>query len=260
MSLEGSLFIYSLSFSLLLALAPTLILFVMSFDSFLLDINLITETLIHYLPKDLIEPFVAFLIKKENFSYLTSIISAIVSLWLSSRSTYSFNLIVMKREDINYMKWMIRIKSIFQLIFIIMYVLLSVMLITRLSLIAFIYVPLLTSILSLIGFYGFYRSLTFIKRDISYGFSGALFSTLCLFISGILFFKILYQMSDVESIYGPLSSLIILFLSIYLMASIIYIGYIMNEIFSNENEIIKKSSSIIHILELVYGKVIMVFK
>lgn len=250
-SFEGSLFVYSLSFSLLLALAPALTLVVMGFNFLFLDAELITSVITHYLPADLVEPFINYLISKGSINYVTSIVSMCVSLWLASRSTYSFNLITARNENIDYPKWMIRIKSILQFFVIITYILTAVILVTKMSMISFIYLPVFYVLFSSVGFYWFYRSISFVERETSYGLLGALFSTLAIFLTGVLFFQIINRFTNYESVYGPLSSLVILFLSVFVIASIIYMGYVINDIYADEYKTITKKHSIMQYLDRI---------
>ena len=59
-SLEGCLFRYSLSFCMLLALLPTLVVILLLFQNSILDVSLLTQVLYRYLPADLLQPFLSF--------------------------------------------------------------------------------------------------------------------------------------------------------------------------------------------------------
>ena len=230
-SFEGSLFVYSLSFSLLLTIAPALIVFVASFQWLNIDVNQLIHLLSQIMPVELISPFIDFLLNKSSASVWVSMISMGVSLFLASRCIYSFLLIAVSVEKVDYPKWSIRIYSVFVLIY--LYVIGCVMLTSYLGRISFIYVPLLYFSAALFGFYVFYHLCTFKDRGKSYGFIGALFSTIAIYLVGLLFFQIIYHFTNYDSIYGPLASLMVLFLSVLVISMIIYLGYVLNTQFVN---------------------------
>ncbi len=230
-SFEGSLFVYSLSFSLLLTIAPAFIVFVASFQWLNIDVNQLIHLLSQIMPVELISPFIDFLLNKSSASVWVSMISMGVSLFLASRCIYSFLLIAVSVEKVDYPKWSIRIYSVFVLIY--LYVIGCVMLTSYLGRISFIYVPLLYFSAALFGFYVFYHLCTFKDRGKSYGFIGALFSTIAIYLVGLLFFQIIYHFTNYDSIYGPLASLMVLFLSVLVISMIIYLGYVLNTQFVN---------------------------
>ena len=227
-SFEGSLFVYSLSFSLLLTIAPALIVFVASFQWLNIDVNQLIHLLSQIMPVELISPFIDFLLNKSSASVWVSMISMGVSLFLASRCIYSFLLIAVSVEKVDYPKWSIRIYSVFEFVLIYLYVIGCVMLTSYLGRISFIYVPLLYFSAALFGFYVFYHLCTFKDRGKSYGFIGALFSTIAIYLVGLLFFQIVYHFTNYDSIYGPLASLMVLFLSVLVISMIIYMGYVLN--------------------------------
>lgn len=227
-SFEGSLFIYSLSFSLLLTIAPALIVFVASFQLLNIDINQVIHLLSQIMPVELISPFIDFLLNKSSSSILVSMISMGVSLFLASRCIYSFLLIAISVEKVDYPKWSIRIYSVFEFVLIYLYVIGCVMLTSYLGRISFICVPVLYFAAAFVGFYVFYHLCTFKDRGKSYGLIGALFSTVAIYLVGLLFFQIVYHFTNYDSIYGPLASLMVLFLSVLVISMIIYMGYVLN--------------------------------
>ncbi len=151
-SFEGSLFVYSLSFSLLLTIAPALIVFVASFQWLNIDVNQLIHLLSQIMPVELISPFIDFLLNKSSASVWVSMISMGVSLFLASRCIYSFLLIAVSVEKVDYPKWSIRIYSVFEFVLIYLYVIGCVMLTSYLGRISFIYVPLLYFSAALFGF------------------------------------------------------------------------------------------------------------
>lgn len=234
-SLDGSLFIYSLSFSLLLALAPAIMLFVMMFQWFLLDADIIVTAASHYMPIELVEPFVTYIVGNGTGNLVTSVVSVVIALWLASRSIYSFMMISAKTECVDYPKWGLRLKSMLIFLFVCLYVVLCLFLVTQLLVFARLLVLAIYLAAAPVGFYLFYRRLTYEKRDIYYGMPGAVFASVSIFLIGFLFFTIINVFTNYSSVYGPLASLVILFLSIYLIAGVIYVGYRLNDIFDYDS-------------------------
>ena len=253
---EGSLFIYSLSYSLLLTIAPAITIFVAFFSVFVLDVDLIVETLSLFLPSEYIAPFVDFLLNKESINTMTSIVSMIISFWLASRSNYSFLLISSKREEVLIPKWIIRAESYLQFLVVTVYVIVAAILITSLSFMDPWLMPVVYLIAAFFGFYMFYRFSSFLKREKSYGVVGALAATLGVLLIGILFFEIINRFTNYDNVYGPLSSLVILFLSIYLIASVIYIGYILNQAFASKPSGEIRNSQVLKMLILIDDKIV----
>ena len=253
---EGSLFIYSLSYSLLLTIAPAITIFVAFFSVFVLDVDLIVETLSMFLPSEYIAPFVDFLLNKESINTMTSIVSMIISFWLASRSNYSFLLISSKREEVLIPKWIIRAESYLQFLVVTVYVIVAAILITSLSFMDPWLMPVVYLIAAFFGFYMFYRFSSFLKREKSYGVVGALAATLGVLLIGILFFEIINRFTNYDNVYGPLSSLVILFLSIYLIASVIYIGYILNQAFASKPSGEIRNSQVLKMLILIDDKIV----
>ncbi len=253
---EGSLFTYSLSYSLLLTIAPAITIFVAFFSVFVLDVDLIVETLSLFLPSEYIAPFVDFLLNKESINTMTSIVSMIISFWLASRSNYSFLLISSKREEVLIPKWIIRAESYLQFLVVTVYVIVAAILITSLSFMDPWLMPVVYLIAAFFGFYMFYRFSSFLKREKSYGVVGALAATLGVLLIGILFFEIINRFTNYDNVYGPLSSLVILFLSIYLIASVIYIGYILNQAFASKPSGEIRNSQVLKMLILIDDKIV----
>lgn len=233
-SFEASLFRYSLSFSLLLALAPSLMILIMLFNFEWFPIEIILRFLYQIIPAELISPFVEFLLRKEYHSLYYFFTTLTLSFWLASRSMYSFTLISAKYEQVFLPKWLIRIKSIF------MFVILTFICLVAVVITGFVsdYIPLVSAVFLFLIFTLFYRMLSFRQRDLFYGMTGSLFSTTALFLFAYMFLNILNFFTDYHSIYGTLSSLIVLMLSLYFISCIVYMGYcISNVIETHHNKI-----------------------
>ncbi len=231
-SLEGSLFIYSLSFSLLLALAPSLIIFVMLFDFAYLPDETIQSIIIfieQIIPKELIGGFIDFLGTKD-FNLVPSIITLCVSFWLASRSVYSFMLISANHEEVDVPKWAIRIRAIY------LFVLLAIIVVGAIIIGSIMkeYLPLVSAVVMFIVFTLMYRALSFRKRNVSFGLLGGLFCTIAILCVSALFLTIVGRFTSYETVYGPLSSLVTLLLAIYIISGIIYFGFCLNIVFEDD--------------------------
>lgn len=232
-SFEGSLFKYSLSFSLLLALAPGLIVFVMLFKFAYLPQDIIIKFIMNFLPyetdpKVFSSIFQFFL--NSDYSITSSVITMCASFYLASRSIFSFLLISASHEEVDVPKWSIRIKSV------ILFVVLT------LSLVAAIFIgthlqellPLVAAGIMLLMFTLMYRSLSFRKRNWSYGIAGAMFCTVSIMCLAALFITVINYFTSYKDIYGPLASLVSLLLAIYLISCIIYFGFCLNIVIEDD--------------------------
>ena len=68
---------------------------------------------------------------------------------------------------------------------------------------------------------------TFVSLIISMGFS-IYFTSACIVLIGVFFFYIVNHYTRYNALYGPLASLVIMLISIYLISSVIYFGYCLN--------------------------------
>lgn len=234
-SFEGSLFCYSLSFSFLLALAPALTIFVMLFVLFYLDPQIIIEFGTRFLPAEYITPYVDFILSKDVTGLIPLVTTLAISMWLASRSIYSFLLVSAQHETITYPKWSIRIKSLVVALVLCGYVIASIYAVILLSAWFPSLMPLGVSSILLLAFILFYRTISFEKKELSYGVVGGLFATISIGGVGYLFFYIVNRFTSYSVVYGPLASLVVLLLSIYVISSIIYFGYLLNVVFEDKS-------------------------
>ncbi len=235
-SMHGSLFRYSLSFSMLMALFPTLIVVITLFQTQVLDINNVLPMLYLFLPQDLLEPFIDYLLNREESNFISLTISLVVACFLASRSFYSLMLISSSMEGFETYKILIRIKSI-ALFVVTVLILGSVALVSTIFQYSF---SLSVFIGLFIGLYLLFRMLSFKHRGVMYGIIGALFSSVSIVLVGKLFTYLVANYMAYESIYGPLSSLMTLVLMIYIISNILYFGYCLNFAYA------------IHIVEIKY--------
>ncbi len=226
-SMHGVLFRYSLSFTMLSALFPTLIIAVLLLQNNIVDASGISEVLYQYLPESLIKPFLDYLMSKKVESLPTIVISFIVTCVLASKSLYSLMLISSSTESFTTYKILIRMKS--YLLFIICVGIIGGIAIV--SNIASLPIHLTFLIGLFVTLYTMYRMLSFKCRDAFFGCPGALFSSITIVLIGMLFFELSNRFMSYQSIYGPLSSLMTLVLVIYIISSVLYFGYCLNYAF-----------------------------
>lgn len=244
LSSESNLFIYSLSFGLLLSLAPSLIIFATMFRwGNFLDINVIFEFLNEmHLSMELQEQLSNLLYEfmaKDN-GIVPAFTTLCVSFWLASRSINSFLWISARMEKVSVVKFAIRIQSIFIFIVIVASVIGLIIIMTicnhffNPSQLPFLGALVMTPLFMLM-----YRSLSFRKRSISFGLVGALFTTTGMILLFYLSFILVNQMLAYNKLYGSLASLVFLLLVIYIISCIIYIGFLLNlvyeETYGNED-------------------------
>lgn len=228
-SFEGSLFIYSLSFSFLLALAPSLIIFVMLFNFAYLDPNILIQFLGKFIPSDFLGDFIQYIVPKE-YNLIPAIITLCTSFWLASRIVYSFLLISAQHEEVNVPKWAVRIKAIYLFVCLAILIVASIFIGTLLK----HYLPLVSAGVMFVIFTLMYRALSFRKRNLSFGILGGLFSTIAILGVAALFFNLVNEFTSYETVYGSLASLVTLLLSIYIISWIIYFGYCLNLVYEED--------------------------
>ena len=223
-SQEGVIFRYALSYCFLLALFPSLIIVVIMFHNGLIAMDNILPLIYQFVPKDFIEPFIRYILNKNHNTTLSTLISFLASYYMSSNSFYSFMLISASREGFKTYSILIRLKSIVVFsVFICIGILLGW--ISQYGILDYTFLTLCGVFIIL---YCFYRCLTFQKRDYWYGVWGALFSSMAIILIGTIFYSWISDFTSYDSIYGPLASFVIMLLGIYIIASVIYLGYCIN--------------------------------
>ncbi len=234
-SMDGSLFRYSISFCVLMALFPTLIVLVNLFQNEVLDIHSMLPTLYRFFPKELIEPFIDYIITQKASNFASLITSFVITCYLASRSFYSLMLISSQQEEFITYKFLIRIKSMLLFVTTVFVIALSAWICTMLD----ATLALTSVIATFVGMYVLYRMLSFKQRGLLYGIIGALFSSLGILLVGTLFSYIVSRYMSYQSVYGPLSSLMTLMLTIYVISNVLYFGYCLNYAFVRPNEKLK---------------------
>lgn len=235
-SAEGSLFVYALSYSLLLGLAPFLIIAVMVIGNYVFSVEQIIGFLTQYIPAILIEPFVNY-IMINNFNSFWALITLLgAAVWVASKSVHSFLLNSMVQDGIVVRGIILRILSLAYFLFIVVIVMVSGVIISLIDLPAFFVLPLLL----IVFFYILYHLLSFRQIKFKELMMGSLFSTVSILLIGRLFFFIVNTFFNYDTIYGPFASVMILLLSLNLISMIIYIGYLITNVYRDKNSPIKR--------------------
>ena len=232
-SFEGSLFKYSLSFSFLLALAPSLVIIVMLFKVGLLPIDIIKDFIMSFLPYESSENMIMDVIQfflDQSYNLVSFIVTMCASFYLASRIIFSFLLISASHEEIDVPKWSIRVRSV------LLFMMLMVLLVVSIGIGTILndYLPIVSSIIMLVLFTMAYRALSFRKRDWTFGILGAISSTILILCLASLFITVINHFTSYQDVYGPLASLVASLLAIYLISCIIYFGFCLNIVFDDE--------------------------
>ena len=232
-SFEGSLFKYSLSFSFLLALAPSLVIIVMLFKVGLLPIDIIKDFIMSFLPYESSENMIMDVIQfflDQSYNLVSFIVTMCASFYLASRIIFSFLLISASHEEIDVPKWSIRVRSV------LLFMMLMVLLVVSIGIGTILndYLPIVSSIIMLVLFTMAYRALSFRKRDWTFGILGAISYTILILCLASLFITVINHFTSYQDVYGPLASLVASLLAIYLISCIIYFGFCLNIVFVDE--------------------------
>ena len=229
---DSTTFVQSFAFSLLLSLAPLLTIFVVLFKQLALDTTLIISIASAYLPMDEVLDFIEYIQATNATEFASLIVLLVTTLFLSSRSVYSFLKFSSSIEEVEYPKWYLRILGFGgQAIFILLIVIL-ILVISFTS--YFRYLLIMVSLF--FGFLVYYRNLSFKQRRLASHWKGALFTTLALGLMGLFFLTYVSSFTNYESLYGPLSSLMVILLSINIISYIIFIGFLLNYVNYNDEQ------------------------
>lgn len=228
------LFVQAFSFSLLMSLAPLLTIFVIAFRQFALDTDLIIRVISAYLPMEEVMSFINYINNTNTTELVSLIVLLATTLYLSSRSVNSFLKFSSNLEDANYPGWYLRILAIFgQLLFIIIIIVLVLI-------VSFVNSPTLRYLLvpasMFFGFLIYYRNLSLKHRQIKDHWRGAFLTTMILSLMGVFFSFYINNFTNYESLYGPLASLMIVLLAIYVVAYIIFVGYLLNFVYFDSSD------------------------
>lgn len=229
---EGTLFVYAFAYALIVGIAPFLIVAVLVTSNLLLDMDAMVEMMSHYIPSDLIMPFISYVKEVAPSDIILLISLSSVSFWVASKSVYSFLLEASRVDEVEIQGFILRIISVVYFVFILLGGMSVVILLRYLPPYNYITVPLLLWLMMM----SFYRLISFRFSSFSDVYMGSAIATAALIILGRLFFVYVNDFSNYENVYGPLASLMILLISIYYISYIIYFGFCINVQFYEEKE------------------------
>lgn len=218
LSHEGALFRYSLSYCLLLALFPTIMMLFMLYH----DLNYVTYFLYQFIPKEFLNEYLQYLSTYQSDSIISLVFTFLTSNYVASKVFYSFMLLSIKDEQEHCSLIWLRIRSFFAYFFFVL-CLLGIFILFQLF-----QFNSLTFVLLFIVFYLFYHLLTFQKKTWMYGVPGSLLVSFLLMIMGFLFLWYVDHFTSYEKLYGSFAILFVVYLSMYLISCIIHFGYCLN--------------------------------
>lgn len=230
---ESNLFRYALSFAMLLALMPCIIIAGIYSSNNSLIIETVEKYAVAFIPDTLIEPFINYVSNKDYGSPLAMVIMIVIAMFAASRIVYSFMLIYAKDEDVKSFGLTIRFRAIEIFLIFISVSALMVYLSTQVA----VSTPISFMVWFTILMDIFYRMMSFEKRPLKYGIAGAICCGIGVELTSLLFLNIIKAFTAYDSIYGPLASIVIALLAIYIIACIIYFGYCVNMAFDYHYEV-----------------------
>lgn len=226
-SRDGTLFVYAFAYALITAVAPFLTIAVVLASTFLFDVDSIIATVSHFIPSDLILPFVNYISESSPSDIVLIISVASVSFWVASKSVYSYLLESNRIDTIDIKPFVLRIIALLYFIIIVMGAIVVLLVLNYLPPYNYITVPILLWFMMM----AFYRLISFKFASFTDVYMGSAVATAGLISLGKLFLVYIYNYSNYQSIYGPLSSLMILLISCYFISMVIYYGFCLNAVF-----------------------------
>ena len=208
-----------------MTLAPALVVLVLLFSQDQIWMEQMMDILKRFLPEELLlQAFVY--IREETIIHQPLIIFSSITLWTASKSTAHFLMLSKKEHHCSVPNWMIR--------------LLSVWITLEISLILFGMAVLIrlfrirgmiaSEALLLFGLVWFYKRVSLIKTTIKQELPGALMTFCVINGIGCFFFFYINEIALTHSIYGPLSTLVIVLFSCFAVSNAVFLGYTLNEV------------------------------
>lgn len=230
---EGTLFTYAFAYSLIVGLAPFIIIAVVFVGTYVFTIDQVMGLLARYVPSDLIEPFVTYISHSDltNVSLLITLLT--VSVWVASKSIYSFLLLSSEEDGFDLSHVFLRFLSV------VYFVIFVVALIALGFVISFVPLPTTYILPGFLFFFFlfFYRILSFNHIRLSQLVLGSAFTSIALVAVGNFFFIYINSFSNYESIYGPLASFMIVLISTWIISWVVFVGYCINTVFGKTNDV-----------------------
>lgn len=232
-STEGTLFTYSFAYALLMGMAPLLLVIILFVSKYVLGPAAITEFLITLLPQDMITPFVNFLTGMSFDNMVNALVLLVLCIFFASNSIYALMLFDEQHNHRNSNKLFLRLLSVINLVVIIIVTSFAVVFTEYINGLIFHFNIGMQVIILFIVFLLFYRLLSYQNSSLRKAYKGALFAALSLTVMGFVFFEIINAFTNYDTLYGPLASIVVLLLSCYVLSCIIYVGYCINQVFSD---------------------------
>lgn len=228
---ESVIFQLGFAFSILLSLIPLLIIFIILFNRFAMSTELLIEIFGNFVDTELISNFIRFFNAENSGEFLSLIVLLLISINLGSRAFITYLYLTQRIEQTNYKWWFLKLRALLGLMTFVIVFTASLFIATRVG-INNGYVQFFISILSLLMLY---RGLALEHRSFIDLYKGALIAGVGVYILTFALYYFFNNLFNYETIYGPLASLMVLFLSIYLLAKLIHFGYCVNYAFRNKN-------------------------
>ena len=221
---ESKLFINAQAYTLLVGIAPFLIIIVAFFGTYIVEVDALILIISRYIPQDLVLPFVDYISASQvhNLGVIVSLLS--VSIWVGSKSVHSFMLLNNQYQDGKQTGFRLRIVSL--LYFIAIVALLGVLIYIVVTL--KIKTPLVIVPVLIVFLMAFYKVTSARKDELKDLIVGSTTATMLFVVYGQLFFTYINAYSNYNSIYGPLASIVILMISSWFIAWILFFGYSVN--------------------------------
>lgn len=230
---ESKLFVNALAYSILVGIGPFIIIAVAFFGTYIIDVTVLVGLLARYIPEELVIPFVEYLSASQinNLGIVVSLLSA--SLWVGSKSVYSFMLLNNQYQDGKQTGLLLRVISV------IYFALIIAMLGAMVFLAVFLNIEsiLLMFVILIVFLMIFYKMTSSRKDSLLQVLFGSIIASVLLLLFGQVFFTYVNDFSNYSSIYGPLASIVVLMISSWFIAWILFFGYSVNYVLKSENDI-----------------------
>lgn len=228
-SLEGSLFPYALAASFMMTLAPITSAMVLFFAEDEHWISVFVQIFSRFFPETLILQAVDYIRFSPQYPQ-PLFVSLAVAVWIASKSPAHF-LMLSKREHQSQIPHLVlRIMSVG------ITLQLGILFLITASLVRFLKLSgwIATELMLLGGLYVFYRSVSLKRFSWKDEVPGSLIAFVLINGIGMFFFFYINHIASTDALYGPLSSLVIVFLSCFAVSNVIFLGYSSNEALRNE--------------------------
>ena len=224
-SFQGSIFISSIAYSLVLSVAPILIVLNILFAQDIVFYSYLMQLIANYIPYEYLKLINDYLGMGITFNYFELIFIMGIAIWILSKGIYHFLLYGNNEYELKHNDVILRILSVVICIFLIGVAIGLYLLLTN---VFRIYTLLILLLILFIEVYFFYKSICFFNYQIKRIFPLSILITLLLILISYIFYIYIAYIANYNSIYGPLNSIVVLLLSCYIVANILFFGYCIN--------------------------------